>query len=258
MRTGSIEKMSGHWLLAKIGKKVLRPGGKDLTLKMLELLAINKKDQVTEFAPGLGFTARKVMEYQPEVYTGIDADEEAIELLKRKFSETKAIFQNDHAAQTRLNSSSQTKVLGEAMLTMQADHRKSEIVKEAYRILKPGGLYAIHELALMPEELDESVKTHIQRELAEVIKVNARPLTPGEWKKVLEKEGFSILNIETAPMHLLEPKRIISDEGFLGFLNIAKNMVLHPGIRERVLKMKSIFAKYNKNLCAVIIIARKD
>jgi hypothetical protein len=43
MRTGSIEKMSGHWLLAKIGKKVLRPGGKDLTLKMLELLAINKK-----------------------------------------------------------------------------------------------------------------------------------------------------------------------------------------------------------------------
>ena len=66
----------------------------------------------------------------------------------------------------------------------------------------------------MPEALDESVKAHIQRELAEVIKVNARPLTPDEWKKVLEKEGFSILNIETAPMHLLEPKRIISDEGF--------------------------------------------
>ncbi|MCT3814365.1 methyltransferase domain-containing protein [Elizabethkingia anophelis] len=258
MRTGSIEKMSGHWLLAKIGKKVLRPGGKDLTLKMLELLAINKKDQVTEFAPGLGFTAGKIIEYQPEAYTGIDADEEAVELLKRKFSETKAVFQNDHAAQTRLNDNSQTKVLGEAMLTMQADHRKSEIVKEAYRILKPGGLYAVHELALMPEALDESVKAHIQRELAEVIKVNARPLTLGEWKKVLEKEGFSILNIETAPMHLLEPKRIISDEGFLGFLNIAKNMVLHPGIRERVLRMKSIFAKYNKNLCAVIIIARKD
>ncbi|KGT10289.1 class I SAM-dependent methyltransferase [Elizabethkingia anophelis] len=258
MRTGSIEKMSGHWLLAKIGKKVLRPGGKDLTLKMLKLLAINKNDLVTEFAPGLGFTAGKIIEYQPEAYTGIDADEEAVELLKRKFSETKAVFQNDHAAQTRLNDNSQTKVLGEAMLTMQADHRKSEIVKEAYRILKPGGLYALHELALMPEALDESVKAHIQRELAEVIKVNTRPLTLGEWKKVLEKEGFSILNIETAPMHLLEPKRIISDEGFLGFLNIAKNMVLHPGIRERVLRMKNIFTKYNKNLCAVIIIARKD
>ena len=258
MRTGSIEKMSGHWLLAKIDKKVLRPGGKDLSLKMLELLAINKEDLVTEFAPGLGFTAGKIMEYQPEAYTGIDADEEAVEFLKRKFSETKAVFQNDHAAQTRLNDNSQTKVLGEAMLTMQADHRKSEIVKEAYRILNPGGLYAIHELALMPEALDESVKAHIQRELAEVIKVNARPLTPDEWKKVLEKEGFSILNIETAPMHLLEPKRIISDEGFLGFLNIAKNMVLHPGIRERVLRMKNIFTKYNKNLCAVIIIARKD
>ena len=28
----------GHWILAKVGKKVLRPGGKELSLKMIENL----------------------------------------------------------------------------------------------------------------------------------------------------------------------------------------------------------------------------
>ena len=46
---------------------------------------------------------------------------------------------------------SKDKIIGEAMITMHADHRKSEIVREAHRILKKGGLYAVHELGLTPE-----------------------------------------------------------------------------------------------------------
>ncbi|MDE5430396.1 class I SAM-dependent methyltransferase [Elizabethkingia meningoseptica] len=258
MKTENTEKMSGHWLLAKVGKKVLRPGGKFLTEKMLKQLDINECDTVTEFAPGLGFTAGEILKYNPGSYTGIDADENAVAFLKRKFIGTKALLRNGHAAQTGLEPESQTKVLGEAMLTMHADHRKAEIIKEAHRILKSGGLYAIHELALMPEKLDDKMKAHIQRELAEVIKVNARPLTPEEWKHTLEKDGFTILKMETAAMHLLEPKRMIGDEGLLGFLKIAKNMMLQPDTRKRIVRMRNIFRKYERNLCAVIIIARKD
>ena len=36
MSKDSIEKMSGHWVLAKVGKKVLRPGGKQMTDKMIK------------------------------------------------------------------------------------------------------------------------------------------------------------------------------------------------------------------------------
>ena len=250
--------MSGHWLLAKVGKKVLRPGGKVLTLKMLNDLDINPNDDVAEFAPGLGFTAEKVLAKNPQSYVGIDADEEAITLLKNKFRSSIADFEKGHAAETGLKSETKTKVYGEAMLTMHADHRKAEIIREAHRILKTNGLYAIHELALTPNHLDENIKKQIQRELAETIKVNARPLTLEEWESVLEKEGFTSMKTETAPMHLLEPSRMISDEGFGGFLKIAKNIILKPEIRHRILKMKNIFKKYGKNMCAVIIVAKKD
>ena len=51
------EKMPGHWLLAHLGKRVLRPGGRQLTNRMIEALNIRPSDAVIEFAPGLGETA---------------------------------------------------------------------------------------------------------------------------------------------------------------------------------------------------------
>ena len=57
-----VTKTPGHWVLAQLGKKVLRPGGKELTQKMLQGLAITRDDCVVEFAPGMGYTARLCLE----------------------------------------------------------------------------------------------------------------------------------------------------------------------------------------------------
>jgi len=257
MNTENIEKMSGHWLLARIGKKVLRPGGLMLTEKMLTMLHITPDDDVVELAPGLGYTARLTLKNNPKSYTGIDAEQRVTDHLNKEFRQTSAKFQSGNAAHTSLPEQSADKVYGEALLSMHADHRKSEIIKEASRILKPKGYYAIHELALAPDTLDDDVKLHIQKDLASAIKVNARPLTVSEWTHLLEKEGFTIKKIETAPMHLLEPQRIISDEGFRGFLKIVGNLMIQPDIRSRVLRMRKTFKKYEDCFCAVSILAQK-
>lgn len=47
-------KTPGHWLLARLGKRVLRLGGLKLTRQLLESLAIESSDAMVEFAPGLG------------------------------------------------------------------------------------------------------------------------------------------------------------------------------------------------------------
>ena len=38
------DKMPGHWLLARLGKRVLRPGGRQLTSRMIEALSIGPFD----------------------------------------------------------------------------------------------------------------------------------------------------------------------------------------------------------------------
>ncbi|HET8854417.1 MAG TPA: class I SAM-dependent methyltransferase [Salinimicrobium sp.] len=257
MNNRTINTEQGHWILAKMGKKVLRPGGKELTLKLVEALEINTKDTIVEFAPGLGYTAALAIAKKPGSYTGIELNEEAAAGLRRKFKGENINIINTNAAETGMENNCADKVYGEAMLTMQADHQKSEIIKEAYRLLKKGGRYGIHELGLVPDQLDPKIKGSIQRKLAQVIKVNARPLTQEEWCFLLESEGFKIKEVYHSPMLLLEPKRIINDEGFFRTLKIGFNVLTHPEARKRILKMREIFKKYENHLAAFAIIAEK-
>ena len=257
MNHPTIETEQGHWILSRMGKKVLRPGGKELTLRLINGLNINAKDEVIEFAPGIGYTAMKVLDNNPKTYTGIELNEEAAKDLRKiiKGENKKIIVGN--AAKVPLKDGSATKVYGEAMLTMHADHRKSEIIKEAYRLLKKGGLYGIHELGLTPENIGHDLKAEVQKELAICIKVNARPLTQSEWIALLEKEGFTIKLVEVNSMSLLDTSRIIDDEGFFRSLKIGFNIIRQPAARKRINEMRCVFNKYKNHMNAIAIVAEK-
>lgn len=247
----------GHWALAKIGKRVLRPGGKELSIKLINALAINANDDLVELAPGLGLTAALALKKFPKTYTGIEINEEATSILRKNLYGPERRILIGNAAQTGLNDSAYTKVYGEAILTMQSDKKKSEIIQEAHRILKKGGLYGIHELGLIPESLNIDTKNQIQKALTQAIKVGARPLSIQEWSALLQKEGFKIIQTDTNPMHLLENKRIIADEGVLNAIKIVFNLLTHPKERKRILTMRAVFRKYQHHLNAISIIAQK-
>lgn len=53
-----------------MGKRVLRLGGLGLTHEMLARLDIRAADEVVEFAPDLGLTARAALERKPASYIG--------------------------------------------------------------------------------------------------------------------------------------------------------------------------------------------
>ena len=58
-------------------------------------------------------------------------------------------------------------------------------------------------------------------------------------------------------MALLQPRRLISDEGLLGALRFAKNVLTHRDARRRVLHMRRTFGKHRHRLTAVAIVAHK-
>ena len=251
--------LQGHWLLARIGKHVLRPGGKKLTERMLANADIAGKD-VVEFAPGLGLTTRAILERDPKSYRGVDRDPQVVDIISKLTSEKATIpascVQRD-AADTGLESNSADVGIGEAMLTMQTERGKQAIIGEAFRLLRAGGTYSIHELGLQPDNLDESVKDEVRKALARSIKVNARPLTEQEWCELLEAEGFEVLWRGKEPMALLDMKRNIADEGIGGVLRILRNVLGNKDIRARVLNMKHTFDKYSNELTGIAFVVRK-
>jgi phospholipid N-methyltransferase len=121
-------KMPGHWLLARLGKRVLLPGGRELTYQMIEALSINPSDSVVEFAPGLGETARLTLNKKPDSYTAVERDKDAAAMLQRFLRGPEQRCVIGLAENTRLHGASATVVYGEAMLSMQTPQQKSLIV----------------------------------------------------------------------------------------------------------------------------------
>lgn len=250
-------RMPGHWLLAQMGKRVLRPGGLELTQKMLAHLDIETSDDVVEFAPGLGLTARAALERSPASYIGVERDENAARQVRRYLNGPDRQCLVGRAEATGLPAGTASVVFGEAMLSMQTAVHKEAIVAEAARLLKPGGRYGIHELCLVPNNLAESTKSEISQALSKSIHVGARPLTPGEWSGLLEKHGFTVDMPATAPMHLLEPGRFIRDEGPARSLRFVWRLMTRPAARRRILAMRAVFRTYAEHIGGITLVGTK-
>ncbi len=252
-----ITKMPGHWLFVQLGKKVLRPGGIELTRQLLDSLKISSSDDTVELAPGLGITTKMVLDMGPASYVGIDRDESAVQNVTKVLRGEQDRCIQGLAWETGLDDNSKTVVWAEAMLTMQTPKQKAQIVAEVARILKPGGRYGIHELGLRPDNISQNKKDELQSALSESIHVGARPLTIAEWKELLEAHGFEVTFTANTPMRLLEVSRIISDEGFFNAMRFIVNVLKNSIARKRVLKMRSVFRKYEKEMCGVAFVAIK-
>ena len=251
------EKMPGHWVLARLGKRVLRPGGMELTRRMLKMINVQHGDDVVEFAPGMGITARLTLASSPASYTAIERDPAAAKVVSGYLHGERQRCVVGSAAETGLPDECATVVYGEAMLTMQIEAMKRQIVREAHRLLKSGGRYGIHEMCLMSDNLDANTKKEAERALTGVVHHGVRPLSVSEWSSLLQSEGFAVHSVETAPMSLLEPGRLIRDEGLAGALRFAWNLLRDSEARQRVLEMRSVFRRQRHLLGAVAILAKK-
>lgn len=252
------ERAPGHWVLARLGKKVLRPGGLGLTKQLLDALAISMSDHVVEFAPGLGITAKMTISKSPRSYIAIERDETAARIVRDRLVGTGYECRVGRAEQSGLHTGAATVAYGEAMLTMQSAPSKVRIVDEAARVIAEGGRYGIHEIAIRPDSIDDALKDEIRRELTEAVHHSVMPLSISEWRALLETSGFRVHSVRTAPMHLLEPRRLVADEGLAGAIRFGWNLARDSASRSRVLRMRTIFRRYADHLCAVAIVAHRD
>ena len=250
-------RMQGHWLLATLGKKILRPGGIALTRKMLAAAAPTSQDRIVEFGPGVGATARLLLKANPKSYTGVDPNPQGRQAVAKVIAPyAQAQYVVADAACTGLPDASADLVVGEAMLTIQSPQAKAAIVKEAARLLAPGGRYAIHEMAVSSGYSQEDFEA-ARKELSRTIKVGARPLTEDGWRQLMQDAGLEVVFSAKAPLRLLEPTRLIRDEGLLGALRFWNNARKMPGAKERLRTMRKAFKVQGRLMGGYVLVAKK-
>ena len=249
-----LEKMQGHWVLARAGKRVLRPGGLALTRRMIDALSLSSEDRVVEFAPGMGVTARMVLRRKPLQYWGVEREPAAASHLQLLLPRKTAQIVGAQAEHSGLPDACASVVYGEAMLSMQTPEQKGRILSEARRLLAPGGRYGIHELCFRPDEISKTARREIEAEMSKEIHVGVQPLCLSEWKQLLEQKGFKVIWCGEADLDLLEPRRMLQDEGILQCLKIACNVLRDTMLRQRILAIRKIFHRYRQHLGAVSIV----
>ncbi|WIY83602.1 class I SAM-dependent methyltransferase [Propionimicrobium sp. PCR01-08-3] len=256
--TSDEHRAAGHWLLAKMGKKVLRPGGIELTRKLLTQLNIGTGDKVVELGPGIGRTAEIVLAGNYATYIGVDPNQDARAQIAKVLAghHDASVVQGD-ARNNGLPDASADLVISEAMLTMQSAADKQKIADEVFRTLAPGGRWGMHEMSLRPDDVDQSVVDQISKALSRTIKVGARPLTAADWTKLVTDAGFELEWQGHNSMRLVDPTRIIADEGLRGALRFFNNVRRNPEARKRILAMRKVFHDNQQNLGAIALVARK-
>lgn len=249
--------MRGPWLLAQARKRVQRPGGLELTRRMLNALDICTSDDVVELAPGVGVTARATLERRPRSYIGIEPSEDAARHVRWYLRGNSRQCLVGRAEKTGLPGASASVIYGESILTMQTAEQKTAIVAEAARVLRTGGRFGIHELSLKPDNLSPAIKSIIPQALFDAIHVGARPLTENGWCELLTAQGFRVEKQMRVPMQLLKLRQLVRDEGLPRALRIIWNAVTTPAVRRSVRAMYATFRRYAEHLCATAIVAVK-
>ncbi|MEO6988544.1 MAG: hypothetical protein ABI239_07840 [Aquihabitans sp.] len=110
------------------------------------------------------------------------------------------------------------------------------------------------------DEVSAELVAHLAVGERPTIKVNVTPLSLAGWTRLLDEAGFDVDQVMTNPLHLLEPRRLIADEGVFGALRFASRVARDSAARERVLGMRRAMQDNAEHLqsCAITAIRRTD
>lgn len=245
---------AGHTFLASLGKTRLRPGGAEASDWLIDNAHFTSSTQVLEIACNMATTSIEIAKKYGCRIIAVDMDDNALANAQNNVEQA----QLSHLIQlTKANALSLPfpdntfdVVLNEAMLTMYADKAKVKLVKEYYRVLKPGGLLLTHDIMKKNNEVNRD-------DLIGVVKSNVAPMFKQDWHDLFINIGFSQVNIKSGEMSLMSPMGLIRDEGVRRTAKIIKNGLLNKDNRKRFLSMFHFFRSHRHNLNYIACCSKK-
>ncbi|ABA24151.1 methyltransferase [Trichormus variabilis ATCC 29413] len=251
--TLNFQNASGHEVLAAVGKKYLRPGGRIATEQLCRWANFQPSETVLELASSFGYSAISLAQRYGVKVVGVEKNPDSVvrarENVRVAGLENQIEIIEGDIFHLDVIPGKFDYVLAEAILTMQSPLGKAKLLAEIHNRLKPGGKFLSHELLANDKE------EQIRADLARVIRVNSTPLSETNWIAACETAGLKVEKHQIGSMNLLNLWRMFQDEGIFNTIQILVNILTHKSIRERVLAMRHIFNKYRHELGYIILCA---
>lgn len=249
--TINFETATGHQVMAVAGKKILRPGGKAATEQLFQWAGFQPGETVLELAASFGYSAIALAKRYGVRVVGVEKNPESVARAQANIQaagleDQVQVIEGDVFHLEQIPGQFDY-VLAEAILTMQSLPAKNKILHGVHDRLKPCGKFLSHELLANDRE------TEIHRALAAAIRANSTPLSEADWIATCEAAGLQVLQHQTGAMKLLNPVRIIQDEGLRDALKFFWNVLTRPKVRNRLLTIRRVFKQYQSELGYIIL-----
>ncbi|MBD2314166.1 class I SAM-dependent methyltransferase [Desertifilum sp. FACHB-1129] len=253
--TLNLQTASAHQVMAAAGKKILRPGGKAATLQLCQWAQFQPGETVLELAASFGYSAIALAQQYGVRVVGVEKNPESVararvNIQAAGLSDRVEVIEGDIFHLERIPGQFDC-VLAEAILTMQSPLGKAKVLQGICDRLKPGGRFLSHEL------LARASQTEIHQALAAALRVNSTPLSEQEWIELCQTTGFEVVQRQTGAMELLNPTRIIQDEGWVDASKFFWNVLTQPGLRDRLFAIRRVFKQYERELGYLILSAER-
>lgn len=254
--TLNLKTATGHQVMAAAGKKILRPGGKAATEQLFQWAEFKPGDTVLELAASFGYSAIALAKRYGVRVVGVEKNPESVARARANIhaaglDDQVQVLEGDIFHLEQIPGQFDY-VLAEAILTMQSIPGKAKILQGIHDRLKLGGKFLSHELMAADREEE------IHRALATAIRANSTPLSDANWIAACETAGLHVLQHRTAGMKLLNPVRIIQDEGWKDALKFFWNVLTRPVVRDRLLLMRRVFKQYKNELGYIVLCAERN
>jgi ubiquinone/menaquinone biosynthesis C-methylase UbiE len=228
-----------------VGFKILHPGGLKATSDLLEFLNITKNQRVLDIACGKGLTSIQIARMYGCEVVGIDIRADSVEEAKRnakKYSvEHLVSFQTVDATKMPFPDNQFDVTLAQAMLILVKDG--SLVMKEALRVLKPGGRAGWLELCWRDQPTKEFMKDASNAMCGACI---GNVGTVGQWEQKFKESINRNVKSTIYPMMFRGMGGMVGDEGLFSGLKIMTKYMTNSGIRRRMQRLNSFFKSYPK------------
>lgn len=253
--TINLETATGHQVMAAAGKKILRPGGKAATEQLFQWAEFQPGETVLELAASFGYSAIALAKRYGVKVVGVEKNPESVARARANIQaagleDQVQVIEGDVFHLNQIPGEFDY-VLAEAILTMQSVPAKAKILQGIYARLKPGGRFLSHELLAKAQEEE------IHHALAAALRANSTPLSAPNWFNLCQQAGLQVLRHQTGEMKLLNPARVIQDEGLGDAIKFFWNVLTQPLVRNRLLAIRKVFQEYQQELGYIVLCAER-
>lgn len=253
--SSELKLLDPYTLMAVLGKKVIRPGGRISTETIFRMAEFRPGQNVLDIGCGVGTTAIEIASRFGCHVTALDIDNLMLEYarnnIRRAAVADKITLMQGDIQSLPFSDGAFDVVTIEAVSMFTRDQQSS--IQEAVRVCRPGGYLFDHEFVWF-----KPPPANLRNVFDSLVCPGMSFETEREWTELYRSAGQKNIRAVPVPFNLLTPGGMLRDEGVMGTVSFVGRAMSRWAYITRILWLIKVLVNLSPYLSSVVIASTRS